>query len=385
MASSLLLGSPTDYEPYSFGQGETLTLNRSWGSPSTNPADSEVDADASSSVAEDRLYEVPVEVIVLLSVCYGAISLVAVVGNTFVLWIVATSRRMRTETNYLIANLAISDIIIGLFSIPFHFQAALLQRWLLPRFMCAFCPFVQVLSVNVSIFTLTAIAVDRYRAITIPLKARLNSRLTARVLIGVIWVASAMAAAPYAFALRVTLVEDERTGERTRPFCHNVALPPSAWRVYNNALVCSQYFAPLLVICYVYERIRRLLKDSTIPGNPESVRDAIVVRNKKKVTKMMFIVVAIFALCWLPYQTYNILTEIYPEINSYRYINVIWFCCHWLAMSNSCYNPFIYAIYSEKFNAEFQARIRCCARRHHDEIVYGHSSIMTQLSVRLQS
>ncbi|KAK8769948.1 hypothetical protein V5799_013587, partial [Amblyomma americanum] len=143
-------------------------------------------------------------------------------------------------------------------------------------------PAAQVLSVNVSIFTLTAIAVDRYRAITIPLKARLNSRLTARVLIGVIWVASAVAAAPYAFALRVSLVQDERTGERTRPFCHNVALPPGAWRIYNNALVCSQYFAPLLVICYVYERIRRLLKDSTIPGNPETVRDAIVVRNKKK-------------------------------------------------------------------------------------------------------
>ncbi|KAK8757427.1 hypothetical protein V5799_004941 [Amblyomma americanum] len=104
-----------------------------------------------------------------------------------------------------------------------------------------------------------------------------------------------------------------------------------------------------------------------------------------QVTKMMFIVVAIFALCWLPYQTYNILTEIYPAINSYRYINVIWFIMHWLAMSNSCYNPFIYAIYSEKFNTEFKARIRCCARRHHEEIIYGHSSIMTQLSVRLQS
>ena len=31
---------------------------------------------------------------------------------------------------------------------------------------------------------------------------------------------------------------------------------------------------------------------------------------------------------------------------SYRYINVIFFCCHWLAMSNSCYNPFIYGIFS---------------------------------------
>ena len=28
----------------------------------------------------------------------------------------------------------------------------------------------------------------------------------------------------------------------------------------------------------------------------------------------------------------------------YKYINIIWFCSNWLAMSNSCYNPFIYGI-----------------------------------------
>lgn len=51
-----------------------------------------------------------------------------------------------------------------------QFQAALLQRWILPHFMCAFCPFVQILSVNVSVFTLTAIAIDRHRAILKPLR-----------------------------------------------------------------------------------------------------------------------------------------------------------------------------------------------------------------------
>ena len=30
----------------------------------------------------------------------------------------------------------------------------------------------------------------------------------------------------------------------------------------------------------------------------------------------------------------------------YKYINIIFFCCHWLAMSNSCYNPIIYGICS---------------------------------------
>nr|XP_037270453.1 uncharacterized protein LOC119162074 [Rhipicephalus microplus] len=88
-------------------------------------------------------------------------------------------------------------------------------------------------------------------------------------------------------------------------------------------------------------------------------------RYRKEVTKMILVVVAIFAICWLPYQTYNILQELYPIINQYRYINVIWFCSHWLAMSNSCYNPFIYAIYSHLDNMRFSTvtvlRLTCAA------------------------
>lgn len=34
-----------------------------------------------------------------------------------------------------------------------------------------------------------------------------------------------------------------------------------------------------------------------------------------KVIKMLIIVVALFTLCWLPLQTYNILQHIFPQIN----------------------------------------------------------------------
>lgn len=61
---------------------------------------------------------------------------------------------------------------------------------------------------------------------------------------------------------------------------------------------------------------------------------------------MLVIVVVLFGVCWLPLQMYNILQVTWPQINSYRYINIIWFFCDWLAMSNSCYNPFIYGIYN---------------------------------------
>ena len=99
-------------------------------------------------------------------------------GNALVIYMVVWSRRMRTITNFFIANLALADFVIGMFYIPFHFQAALLQRWNLPYFMCALCPFFQNVSVNTSIFTLVAIAQDRYGAIVHPLRGKSSKKAT---------------------------------------------------------------------------------------------------------------------------------------------------------------------------------------------------------------
>ena len=55
---------------------------------------------------------------------------------------------MQTVTNFYISNLALSDVILAVFCIPFQFRAALMQRWDLPEFMCQLCPFMQTLSVR---------------------------------------------------------------------------------------------------------------------------------------------------------------------------------------------------------------------------------------------
>uniref|UniRef100_T1HX00 G_PROTEIN_RECEP_F1_2 domain-containing protein n=1 Tax=Rhodnius prolixus TaxID=13249 RepID=T1HX00_RHOPR len=225
---------------------------------------------------EETLYDPPVSLVVFLSLCYGSISIAAVVGNGLVIWVILTSRRMRNVTNYYIANLALADIVIGLFAIPFEerklilldgsyyilktkkiagemtlvkaisafkcdiwerhnvlkkkcdsndflekflppskvpilgivrfyhlhkyliikrlrnnptirvclnstkFQAALLQRWVLPHFLCPFCPFIKVLSISVSVLTLSAIALDRYRAIIHPLTMKSRKQIDDR-------------------------------------------------------------------------------------------------------------------------------------------------------------------------------------------------------------
>jgi leucokinin receptor len=38
---------------------------------------------------------------------------------------------------------------------------------------------------------------------------------------------------------------------------------------------------------------------------------------------------------------------------SWKYINIMFFIFHWLAMSNSCYNPCIYGIKSVSFTKPF--------------------------------
>uniref|UniRef100_A0A1B6KDT2 G-protein coupled receptors family 1 profile domain-containing protein n=1 Tax=Graphocephala atropunctata TaxID=36148 RepID=A0A1B6KDT2_9HEMI len=305
-------------------------------------------------MSEEPIYEVPPHQVIILSFCYGSISVAAVLGNGLVIWVIATSRRMRSVTNYYIANLALADIVIGLFAIPFEFQSALLQRWIFPAFLCSFCPFVKVISVSVSVFTLAAIAVDRHRAILTPFTARV-SKVQFKLVISFIWLVSGLMGAPYLFAMG--LVKMDNAGDEYM-YCYHVNLSKETMLVYHGTLVLLQYLVPLTIITWVYARMGLALWGATAPGNAQTERDANIMRNKKKVIKMLVIVVALFALCWLPLQTYNILQNVFPEINTFRYINIIWFSFDWLAMSNSCYNPFIYGIYNEKFKREFQMRLR---------------------------
>lgn len=97
----------------------------------------------SFDVVIDLLYQVPGSIIALLSVFYGSISVMSVAGNSLVIWIVATSRSMQSVINCFIANLALADIVIGLFAIPFQVRTNLLLRKTCGLFrglvVCAMC------------------------------------------------------------------------------------------------------------------------------------------------------------------------------------------------------------------------------------------------------
>jgi hypothetical protein len=65
--------------------------------------------------------------VILLSFAYGIISLLSVVGNSSIIYIVIRNRRMHSVTNYFICNLALSDCLVACFAVPF--QVSLSYFW----------------------------------------------------------------------------------------------------------------------------------------------------------------------------------------------------------------------------------------------------------------
>ena len=84
---------------------------------------------------------------------------------------------MRTTSNIFILNLAISDLTLCFFSIPFNVYKTLRHTWMFGEFLCRLAPFFQASNVFVSSMSITAIALDRYIRIVCAVKIRQTNSL----------------------------------------------------------------------------------------------------------------------------------------------------------------------------------------------------------------
>jgi len=83
----------------------------------------------------------------LIIVSYSIIFLISIFGNSLVCYIIFSTRQLRTVTNYYIANLTVSDLMMTLINIPFTIARLLLDDWPFGELLCKCVPFVQACSV----------------------------------------------------------------------------------------------------------------------------------------------------------------------------------------------------------------------------------------------
>ncbi|CAK9816450.1 Cholecystokinin receptor [Anthophora quadrimaculata] len=178
---------------------------------------------------------------------YGTIFLLSVVGNSLVLITLARNRRMRTVTNVYLLNLAVSDLLLGVFCMPFTLLGQMLKNFVFGITMCKLIPYFQAVSVSVGVWTLVAISLERYFAICRPLKSRRwQTQFHAYKMIAVIWIASLTWNAPI---LVVSQLKNIRGGRRK---CREEWPSVSTERAYNLFLDGTLLLVPLIVMSLAY-------------------------------------------------------------------------------------------------------------------------------------
>lgn len=90
-----------------------------------------------------------------------------------------------------------------LFCVPLGTVLYTYDSWIFGLAICRASEFAREVSIGVSVFTLTALASDRYYAIVNPLKKLQTRSKNVVIIIGIIWIAAILCALPSAIVSEV--------------------------------------------------------------------------------------------------------------------------------------------------------------------------------------
>ncbi|XP_035680352.1 neuropeptide FF receptor 2-like [Branchiostoma floridae] len=292
-------------------------------------------------------YKQPMYIIIIFVVLYVIVFLLCIVGNLVVCCIIARTATLRDVTHSFILNLAVSDLLVGVFCIPFTLVGHIFTENYLGDVMCKVSPMLQGMSVATSVFTLTAIAFDRYCVIVHPTRDRLTVRQAVYLIIA-IWVVAAIIMAPQAIVRRD---ESFQFGELNLSVCGEFWPSPLLRKAYSAFLFVICYAAPVLINTFLYGRTGYKLWMTKSAAAPKACSNQT--EQRSRIIKMMVIIVAVFAITWMPLYSCWLLEDFgqLTHDQSAMLHSYIYPIAHVMAFANSAVDPFIYGLYSSNLRS----------------------------------
>ncbi|XP_066942819.1 prolactin-releasing peptide receptor-like [Macrobrachium rosenbergii] len=284
---------------------------------------------------------------------YFTIFLLGIFGNCLVCYVVFRNKNMHTVTNYFITNLALADILLCVLAVPFTPLYTFMGEWLFGSVLCHIVTMAQGTSVYVSSLTLMSIAIDRFFVILYPFRPRLKVTTCYLIIIS-IWLFSLSSTFPY--ALYMGQVEFQQ-----KFYCEELWPSELFRQVFSGFTAIMQFVVPFIIIlyCYVKISIRMSQRVKAKPGSKNSRKEEADRERKRRTNRMLIAMVTIFGISWLPVNVVHLVGDYYAQASSWDYYNLCFFITHVIAMSSTCYNPFLYAWLNDNFRKEFQLVLPC--------------------------
>ncbi|XP_070693863.1 C-X-C chemokine receptor type 1-like [Pempheris klunzingeri] len=293
-------------------------------------------------------FSIPDTVMVLVSVFYVLIFLLAIPGNLVVGLVIGLSKQSLPPSDLYLLHLAIADLLLAV-TLPF-WATSVTKGWVFGGAMCKIITILQELSFYSSILFLTCISMDRYMVIVRAMEARrANRQQLSWGVCASVWAVGVLLSLPGLFTSSFPSPNSSRT------VCAEQYNPNSAdmWRLGTRILRHTLGFLiPLAIMLPCYGvTVQRLLH---IRGGFQ----------RQRAMRVIVLVVVAFLLCWTPYHIAMMAdTFLRSKIVPYRCparmaVDQAMLATQSLGLLHSCVNPVLYAFVGEKFRSRLQQLLR---------------------------
>ena len=286
---------------------------------------------------------------------YCLIFLVSLAGNTAIGIIVYKRKTMRTPINLFIINMAMSDLLFPIFSIPRAIQMLYVDSWLidgpLGQTLCKLAAFLPDISALVSIQSLILVAVDRFGALVFPFRYPLISSKLCSFFVPATWIVAMAVLSPYLFVMKLY---GHPGGLRCRMHWNEAFGESFPFKNYFLSILVVFIFIPFLLIATLYVIIFLKLKSQKNPGEQSTNAEKKHRQRERNVLKMATAIVSGLAVCWLPRVIQYLISFFASDITmscGFQYFSSVAFL---MVNTNCAINPCI----CFSFNRNYRERLK---------------------------
>ncbi|XP_065102227.2 urotensin-2 receptor [Paramisgurnus dabryanus] len=255
-----------------------------------------------------------------------------------------TSSSSSSSLHLQVLSLALADLVY-LSTAPFIVYDSLASDWAFGELGCRLLLSLDLLTMHASIFTLTAMSLDRYRAVADPLQAS-STPSSGLLRVALAWGFAVALSLPMMISLHLEDGENQE-GKLCVP-----AWDEQSSKAYLSVLFCTSILGPGLAIGALYAALGRLYWVSQTQPAWAGGGNAYPPRAPRpKVLLLILGIVMTFWACFLPFWIWQLLPLYRPDVlravpvGTQVTVNRI---LTGLTYGNSCVNPFFYTLLTGK-------------------------------------